>query len=144
MSAVTIVGSGFIGRAWAISFARAGHEVRLWDQSPEATRGAHAYISGVLADLAANDLLPLTPEQLCWSALQATGQMETFRKTSAAQYDAKNKPTEADKIDPKKQAERTAAIEVSVREKQRGFEPPFTGVVPQAFARSMAPTTRGE
>ncbi len=53
MSAVTIVGSGFIGRAWAISFARAGHEVRLWDQSPEATRGAHAYISGVLADLAA-------------------------------------------------------------------------------------------
>jgi 3-hydroxyacyl-CoA dehydrogenase len=57
MSAVTIVGSGFIGRAWAISFARAGHEVRLWDQSPEATRGAHAYISGVLADLAANDLL---------------------------------------------------------------------------------------
>ncbi|MGB3540379.1 MAG: 3-hydroxyacyl-CoA dehydrogenase [Mesorhizobium sp.] len=63
MSAVTIVGSGFIGRAWAISFARAGHEVRLWDQSPEATRGAHAYISGVLADLAANDLLRgQTPE----------------------------------------------------------------------------------
>ncbi|MHA6688682.1 3-hydroxyacyl-CoA dehydrogenase [Mesorhizobium sp. A556] len=57
MSAVTIVGSGFIGRAWAISFARAGHEVRLWDQSPEATKGAHDYIAGVLADLAANDLL---------------------------------------------------------------------------------------
>ncbi len=57
MSAVAIVGSGFIGRAWAISFSRAGHEVRLWDQSAEATQGAHAYISGVLADLAANDLL---------------------------------------------------------------------------------------
>lgn len=74
---------------------------------------------------AANDLLPLTPEQLCWSSLQATGQTETFRKTSAAQYDAKNKPTEADKADPQKQAARAAAIEVSVREKQRGFEDQF-------------------
>ena len=31
MSKVAIVGSGFVGRAWAISFARAGHEVALWD-----------------------------------------------------------------------------------------------------------------
>ncbi|WP_348632441.1 3-hydroxyacyl-CoA dehydrogenase NAD-binding domain-containing protein, partial [Mesorhizobium sp. M2D.F.Ca.ET.148.01.1.1] len=27
MAQVAIVGSGFIGRAWAISFARAGHDV---------------------------------------------------------------------------------------------------------------------
>lgn len=57
MANVAIVGSGFIGRAWAISFARAGHEVRMWDQSPAATGGARAYIEGVLGDLAANDLL---------------------------------------------------------------------------------------
>ncbi len=57
MSDVAIVGSGFIGRAWAISFARAGHHVRLWDHLPEATRGARDYISGILGDLAANDLL---------------------------------------------------------------------------------------
>jgi 3-hydroxyacyl-CoA dehydrogenase len=57
MSTVAIVGSGFIGRAWAISYARAGHDVRLWDQSPAATRGARDYITGVLGDLAANDLL---------------------------------------------------------------------------------------
>jgi L-gulonate 3-dehydrogenase len=31
MSKVAIVGAGFIGRAWAISFARAGHSVALWD-----------------------------------------------------------------------------------------------------------------
>ncbi|RUZ86762.1 3-hydroxyacyl-CoA dehydrogenase, partial [Mesorhizobium sp. M7A.F.Ca.CA.001.14.1.1] len=49
--------SGFIGRAWAISFARAGHDVRMWDQSPTATGGARDYIAGVLGDLAANDLL---------------------------------------------------------------------------------------
>ncbi|WP_137930919.1 3-hydroxyacyl-CoA dehydrogenase [Mesorhizobium comanense] len=57
MAQVAVVGSGFIGRAWAISFARAGHDVRMWDQSPAATGGARDYIAGVLGDLAANDLL---------------------------------------------------------------------------------------
>lgn len=57
MAKVAIVGSGFIGRAWAISFARAGHDVRLWDQSPAAAGAARDYIAGVLGDLASNDLL---------------------------------------------------------------------------------------
>ncbi|MER8749662.1 3-hydroxyacyl-CoA dehydrogenase [Mesorhizobium sp. M1050] len=57
MANVAIVGSGFIGRAWAISFARAGHDVRMWDQSPAATGGARDYVAGVLGDLARNDLL---------------------------------------------------------------------------------------
>ncbi|MER9597734.1 MULTISPECIES: 3-hydroxyacyl-CoA dehydrogenase [unclassified Mesorhizobium] len=57
MADVAIIGSGFIGRAWAISFARAGHDVRMWDQSPAATSSARDYIAGVLGDLAANDLL---------------------------------------------------------------------------------------
>ena len=57
MAIVTIVGSGFIGRGWAISFARAGHTVKMWDQSAAATEGAHAYISGVLGDLSGNGLL---------------------------------------------------------------------------------------
>ena len=52
-----IIGSGFIGRAWAISFARAGARVRLWDQTENQTAGALAYIGGVLEDLARNDLL---------------------------------------------------------------------------------------
>ncbi|MER9631036.1 3-hydroxyacyl-CoA dehydrogenase [Mesorhizobium sp. M0296] len=57
MAKVAIVGSGFIGRAWAISFARAGHDVRMWDQAPAAASGARDYIAGVLGDLAADDLL---------------------------------------------------------------------------------------
>ena len=56
-SETAIVGSGFIGRAWAISFARAGANVRLWDQAEGAARQAMDYITGVLDDLAANDLL---------------------------------------------------------------------------------------
>lgn len=57
MSKVAIIGSGFIGRGWAISFARAGHDVTLWDHLPEATAGSRDYIAGVLGDLAENDLL---------------------------------------------------------------------------------------
>ncbi|WNJ88680.1 3-hydroxyacyl-CoA dehydrogenase [Bosea sp. 685] len=53
----TIVGSGLIGRSWAISFARAGHEVRLWDRDPEAARAAREFAASVLPELAANGLL---------------------------------------------------------------------------------------
>jgi 3-hydroxyacyl-CoA dehydrogenase len=52
-----IIGSGFIGRAWAISFARAGYGVSLWDQVDGAPESAIDYIAGVLDDLARNDLL---------------------------------------------------------------------------------------
>jgi 3-hydroxyacyl-CoA dehydrogenase len=54
---IAIVGSGFIGRAWAISFARGGHRVALWDPEPGAAQAAVGFIEGVLADLEANDLL---------------------------------------------------------------------------------------
>ncbi|QEN85445.1 3-hydroxyacyl-CoA dehydrogenase [Labrys sp. KNU-23] len=52
-----IIGSGFIGRAWAVTFARAGHEVRLWDKDADALPKALAFIDEMLPDLAANDLL---------------------------------------------------------------------------------------
>lgn len=57
MSRVAIIGSGFIGRAWAITFARSGHEVMLWDQEAEAPAAARDYIAGLLPDLEANGLL---------------------------------------------------------------------------------------
>ncbi len=57
MAKVAIVGSGFIGRAWAISFARAGHQVALWDNDKQAPARALDFIRSVLPDLEANDLL---------------------------------------------------------------------------------------
>ncbi|WP_226576308.1 3-hydroxyacyl-CoA dehydrogenase [Acuticoccus sediminis] len=57
MSAVAIVGAGLIGRAFAITFARAGRTVRLWDPDPAAAPGAAGFIATVADDLAANDLL---------------------------------------------------------------------------------------
>jgi L-gulonate 3-dehydrogenase len=57
MTRAAVIGSGFVGRAWAISFARAGCEVALWDQDKEAPGKAFAYIEQLLPDLEANDLL---------------------------------------------------------------------------------------
>ena len=57
MAKVAVIGSGFVGRAWAISFARAGNDVALWDQDKEAPSKALAYIEKLLPELEANDLL---------------------------------------------------------------------------------------
>ena len=54
---VTVVGIGAIGRAWTISFLRAGHEVRVWDSMPGAVDDARKLIEIILPDLAKNDLL---------------------------------------------------------------------------------------
>jgi 3-hydroxyacyl-CoA dehydrogenase len=70
MVRVAVIGSGFIGRAWAIAFARAGHEVALWDQDREAPGKAIDFIAGVLPDLAANDLLDGAAEQTILARLR--------------------------------------------------------------------------
>ncbi|MBG1231053.1 3-hydroxyacyl-CoA dehydrogenase [Aestuariivirga litoralis] len=64
-SRVAIVGAGFIGRAWSISFARAGSQVAIWDQADGEAEKAITYIASTLDDLAANDLLNgQTPAQI--------------------------------------------------------------------------------
>ena len=57
MSKIAIVGSGLIGRAWAITFARAGFDVALYDADAAAIRAAHAYVAEVLPSLEEFDLL---------------------------------------------------------------------------------------
>jgi L-gulonate 3-dehydrogenase len=57
LAKIAIVGTGFIGRAWSISFARAGHEVAVWDAAPGAADAAIAYIESLLPDLHDHDLL---------------------------------------------------------------------------------------
>jgi L-gulonate 3-dehydrogenase len=57
MANVTIIGTGFIGRAWSIAFARAGHAVTLWDQDRSAPAKALDFIAAAVPDLAENDLV---------------------------------------------------------------------------------------
>jgi len=57
MSKIAIIGSGLVGRSWAVSFARAGHDAFLWDSQDGAAEAAIGYIRGLLPDLEANALL---------------------------------------------------------------------------------------
>jgi 3-hydroxyacyl-CoA dehydrogenase len=72
MALVAVVGSGFIGRAWAIAFARAGHDVALWDQDREAPGKAVDFIAAILPDLSAHDLLDGATEQTILGRLRPT------------------------------------------------------------------------
>jgi L-gulonate 3-dehydrogenase len=57
MPTAAIVGSGLIGRSWAIVFARGGWDVRLSDPSPEALEAAPRLIREGLDELAAADIV---------------------------------------------------------------------------------------
>jgi 3-hydroxyacyl-CoA dehydrogenase len=54
---IAVIGSGLIGRAWSICFARSGHQVKLHDISKPALDAALGLIDGALKDLHANGLL---------------------------------------------------------------------------------------
>lgn len=57
MAVIAIVGAGLIGRAWAITFARAGHEVRIYDELAGAAEKATVFAIDALSPLAAEGLL---------------------------------------------------------------------------------------
>jgi len=59
MSKIALVGLGLVGRAWAIGFARSGHEVALWDEKSDAVDGALRYAEEVLPGLASNGSLTI-------------------------------------------------------------------------------------
>jgi 3-hydroxyacyl-CoA dehydrogenase len=57
MARVAVIGTGLVGRAWAISFARAGHEVSLFDEVRDAPEKALAFMHAAVPELASNGLL---------------------------------------------------------------------------------------
>jgi 3-hydroxyacyl-CoA dehydrogenase len=57
MERVALVGGGLIGQAWAIVFARAGHEVMMYDASPVIIEQGQANIASRLDDLARFNLI---------------------------------------------------------------------------------------
>lgn len=54
---IAIVGAGIVGCGWAISFARGGHDVRLFDAEPSVLGAALTQIGDLVSDLCAHDLL---------------------------------------------------------------------------------------
>lgn len=76
MRSVAIVGSGFIGRGWAVSFARAGYEVRMWDPAPDAARSAKEYVEALLPEMKEAGLLGTRNENEVREMISAVSTLE--------------------------------------------------------------------
>lgn len=72
-----IIGAGLVGRAWAISFARAGHNVKIWDCDCAASVRSLDYIDEILPDLAAHSLLNNTSPADVRSRISAEPMLES-------------------------------------------------------------------
>jgi 3-hydroxyacyl-CoA dehydrogenase len=57
MARVAIIGTGLVGRAWAISLARARHQVSIYDEAEGASEKALDFIRQAVPELASNGLL---------------------------------------------------------------------------------------
>lgn len=74
MSKIAIIGAGLVGRGWSIVFARAGHEVALYDHQTDALEQAPAQIHETLVDLKRNALVEEAPEAIA-SRIYPTGDL---------------------------------------------------------------------
>ncbi len=76
-----ILGSGLIGRSWAMVFARGGHDVLLWDQDDAQVEKALAHIAATLPAMAEEGLIEdagaaearIRPARSLEDALNGTG-----------------------------------------------------------------------
>src|SRR5436190_22142726 len=54
---VAVVGAGLVGRAWAITFARGGHRVMIFDADDQAVASALSTVGGMLKTLELRGML---------------------------------------------------------------------------------------
>lgn len=93
MTTVAVIGAGLIGRAWSIVFARAGFEVRLYDQFPLQTTQALGFIADRLPELRAVGLLADEPEVV----LKRIQPMQSlWEAVKGAEYIQENGPERTD------------------------------------------------
>jgi L-gulonate 3-dehydrogenase len=87
---IALVGLGLVGRAWAVSFARAGHEVSIWDERPESIDEALAFVNNALPELDARDLLRGEAPLVVRARMRRAGSLE--EALDGASYVQENTP----------------------------------------------------
>jgi 3-hydroxyacyl-CoA dehydrogenase len=85
MEKVAIIGTGLIGRAWAMVFARAGHTVTLYDSTPGAAEKAIGLIREGLEELQQFGLIKDSPAAVMKRVSGATTLAEAVRDADYVQ-----------------------------------------------------------
>jgi L-gulonate 3-dehydrogenase len=97
---IAIIGSGLIGRAWAMVFARAGHPVKLYDAAPGAAEKALALIREGLEELKQFGLIRESAEVVAKRVTAVTSLAEAVRDADYVQENT------AEKLDVKREVYR--------------------------------------
>ena len=109
----------------SLETAAAENRTKAHEAGAPAAEARKNLASAWARSFAAAELIPLSPEQLCWSVVRATGILDVVRESATKEYDTKNVMTDADKADPVKQATRTTGIEKAFRDQFRAHEDQF-------------------
>ena len=96
MEQIAIIGTGLIGRAWAMVFARAGHSVRIWDPVVGVSEAALGLIGQSLQDLADAGLITEAPAVIA-ARISAAASMEDC--VAGAAHVQENGP---ERVEPKR------------------------------------------
>lgn len=95
MEKIAVIGSGLIGRAWAMVFARAGHPVKLYDNVPGAVDKALHLIEDGLRELREAGLIredpPVVLKRVSGASdlAQAVGDADYVQENTAERLDVK-------------------------------------------------------
>ncbi len=95
MEQIAIIGSGLIGRAWAMVFARAGHPVRMYDSAAGAVDKALLLIAAGLRELRSAGLISEDPSAVLQrvsgsaSLAEAVAQSDYVQENTAEQLEVK-------------------------------------------------------
>lgn len=134
MTKIAVVGAGLIGRAWAITFARAGFEVALTDARSEAIEAALGYIREVLPVLAEYDLLRGSAPDACLARI--AGIADLGEALAGADHVQENTP---EQLDTKRRVfaelERLAPAEAVLASST-------SAILPSAFSEGLASRER--
>jgi L-gulonate 3-dehydrogenase len=97
MEKIAIVGSGLIGRSWAIVFARAGHPVSLFDAAPGVTTRALPLIRQAVTELRRFGLVTETEDAVmarigeCATLADAVGDADYVQESTAENLEIKRR-----------------------------------------------------
>ena len=131
---IALVGLGLVGRAWAVTFARAGHEVAIWDALPTAIDEALAFVNRVLPDLDANDLLRGEPPLSVRSRMRRAEAIEDA--LDGASYIQENTPEDL-------AAKRRVFAELDrIADPEAVLASSTSAILPSAFSQGLAGRAR--
>ena len=95
MEQIAIIGSGLIGRAWAMVFARAGHPVKMYDTAPGAVNRAIGLVEEGLVELKNAGLIDAAPADIvkrisaAQSLADAVGNADYVQENTSEKLDVK-------------------------------------------------------